>query len=130
VIRATFAGFDAEEEYCRLNCLPALEGLPIIWSPDWTEARTLATRLDDIAPFISVNLIQESLHDESRLLIKQYWSAICAIAAALFAREWEPLIELKSGGIWSHQAMAKYLKAKELVPLLESFGISATCRVS
>jgi hypothetical protein len=130
VIRATFAGFDAEEEFCRLHSLPILKGLPIICSTDWIEARTQASRLDDIGPFASVNEVQDVLHGESRHFVKQHWHVIDAIAAALLMKAWEPLQELKSGGIWSQQTTAKYLKGEELVTLLRSFDLPAICRVN
>jgi hypothetical protein len=129
VIRATFAGFDAEEAFCRLHSLPILEGLPIIWSPDYTEARVQASRLEDIGSFASASEIHDSLHEESRLLVKQCWYAIEAIAATLLLKDWEPLRKLRSGGIWSQQMTAKYLKGEELVPLLQSFDLTASCRV-
>jgi hypothetical protein len=128
VIRATFAGFDAEERFCRLHSLPILEGLPIICSPDWVEARTQASRLDDIGPYASVNEIHDFLHEESRHLVVQYWHVIEARAAVLLVKEWEPLQTLKSGGIWSQQATAKYVKGNELVTLLQLFDLPAICR--
>ena len=129
VIRATFAGFDAEGEFCRLHSLPILEGLPIICSPDWIEARTHACRLVDIGPFTSVNEIHDFLHGESCHLVRQYWHVIDAIAVALLMKDWEPLQKLKSGGIWSQQTTAKYLKGEKLVTLLQLFDLPAVCRV-
>jgi hypothetical protein len=35
-------------------------------------------------------------------------------------KDWEPLQKLRSGGIWSQQTTAKYLKGEELVALLQS----------
>jgi hypothetical protein len=130
VIFATYAGFNAEEEFCRLHRLPLLEGLPIICSPDWVEARRLVSSLSGLRAATSVHEMDNRLREESRILVQTYWSAIEAVASALLAKEWEPLKELKSGGIWSQQTTARYLTGVELVLFLQNFGIEAVCRIN
>jgi hypothetical protein len=128
VIVSTFAGFNAEEEFCQLRSLPVLEGMPLIWSLDWNEARQIITRISSLAPTNTAFKVEQDLQDFSRAVVKQQWSAIQAIAERLLEKNWERKRDLKSGGVWSRQTTAKYLTGDELVPLLTFFNIPAVCR--
>ena len=127
VIVSTFAGFNAEEEFCQLHSIPILTGIPLIWSPDWNEARRIVTRLSILSPNTALT-VEQSLQNHSRALVKQYWPAIQAVASRLLSKEWEPIRALKSESIWSRQTTAKYLSGEELVSLLALFDIPAICR--
>lgn len=128
VIVSTFAGFNAEEEFCQLHSLPILNGIPLIWSPDWNEARKIVTRLSILSPTNTAFTVEQSLQDHSRTLVKQHWPAIQAVADRLLSKEWEPIRALKSEDVWSGQTTAKYLSGEELVSLLALFDIPAICQ--
>src|ERR1700683_5257967 len=95
VIISTFAGFDAEEEFCKRRALPILSGIPLIWSPDWREARSVIIRLSNTPPTMTAIMMEERLHDDSRTIVKRLWSTIEAVANALLPKDWEPLRALK-----------------------------------
>ena len=49
VIVSTFAGFNAEKEFCQLHSLPILEDMWLILSPDWNEARQIITSISSLS---------------------------------------------------------------------------------
>ncbi len=130
VIVSTFAGFNAEKEFCQLHSLPILEleDMPLIRSPDWDEARQIIARISSLSPTNNTYEVEQDLQALSRAVVKQHWSAIQAIAERLLEKNWEQRKDLKSGGVWSKQTTAKYLSGDELVHLLTFFNIPAVCR--
>jgi hypothetical protein len=128
VILSTFAGFSAEEEFCKLHSLPAVDGIPLIWSPDWNEARRIISRLSSLSPTDTAFMIDQRLQDQSRSLVREHWLAIEAIVDHLLSKEWETIKPLESGNTWSEVATAKYISGQELISLLAAFEIHAICR--
>ena len=63
----------------------------------------------------------------SAQLVKQNMGAIEVLAAALLAKEYEPLKPFRSGSVWSKANTAKYVTGEEVVGILEQHGIAASC---
>ncbi len=117
-IVASLAGFKAEERFCEEHSCPAPHWLGVIGSGDSIDAREISTKL-------SVPAIYSELENRSARLVEQHWAVITALAAALLAKDWEPLKPLKSGGTWAEATAAKYLPGEEVVGILARYGIVA-----
>jgi hypothetical protein len=83
------------------------------------------TKLSYLSSSQTAFQIEKQLQNRSRVLVRRKWEAICRIADALLAKEWEPLRPLKSGGIWSQEQSAKYIDGEEVAGLLARLGIHA-----
>ncbi len=120
VIVATFAGYYAERRFCEERGYPA--SAPDQWflhSLDGLEAREVISELsDEYLANENVPTIQRNLQSRSEQLVEEHWVAIAALAAALLAKEPEPLMPLKSGGVWSQERTARYLSGQEMVGTL------------
>jgi hypothetical protein len=128
VIAATFAGFNAEEEFCQRHSLPVLDGFAKIFCEDYRYARGIICQLTYLSPTDNVFEIDQKLEAASRVAVLRHWLAIEAIAAQLLAKDWEPIKPLESGTVWSRETSAKYLTGEELVAALARFAIDARCR--
>jgi hypothetical protein len=124
IIIATLAGFAAEKRFREERSYPARGFMDVTLNRDNVEARTLLTRL---AGNYASN--EASLNNRLQDLIGQHWLVIEALAAALLAKDWEPLRPLKSGGKWSHEnaSIAKYVTGEEAVRVLAQHRIAAVC---
>lgn len=129
IIVATLSGFYAERRFCDERGYLSVS--PEEWflhSTDGREARTLLSGIQ-IEHLSKGNVAAThcELERESEQLVEQYWPAIKELAAALLAKDWEPLKPLKSGSTWCHSTTAKYLTGDEAVEILGRFGIAALC---
>jgi hypothetical protein len=129
IIVAMFAGYYAEMRFCQEGAYLALA--PDSWFPSSLDGQDADKLLREITGENLSNQsaaeIQRELRRQSEQLVERHWLAIKAVANVLMSKDWEPLKPLKSGGIWSIEATAKYVTGDEVVRVLGQQGIVAIC---
>jgi len=131
VIVSIFAGHSASEVFCsRHSCPELLPNIPEL-TPDWRDARPIIVRFSAqyLAAGDGPDAVLARLRDQSRRLVEQHWSVIEKLAAALLAKDVEPMKPLNDGSKWLEiNPDVKYMSGEEAVQILEQCGIATVCK--
>jgi len=131
VIVSIFAGHSASEVFCsRHSCPELLPNIPEL-TPDWRDARPIIVCFS--APYLAAgngpDAVLARLRDQSRRLVEEHWSVIEKLAAALIAKDVEPMKPLNDGSKWLEiNPDVKYMSGEEAVQILERCGIATVCK--
>jgi hypothetical protein len=129
VILSTEAGYWADVRFCEEHSLPGPDANgPVMYHDHFQSLEILKSLSARYLAGEDPKWVYVRLQNRSKRLVEQHWLAIKELAAALLAKESQPMRPLKTGKPWTHStAPARYLDGQEAVEVLARHGITAVC---